>query len=122
MNWKNWTGSATFWKTLPTSSFLIFLAAVFCLFASLGFILDSRNPPETGASELALNVLVRSLFAVCWAFLGVRRMFKSMIRNCGWANVRTLDPKDISNQLRARVLAHGEQRDDQTILLIRRVC
>ena len=79
MNWKNWTGSATFWKTLPTSSFLIFLAAVFCLFASLGFILDSRNPPETGASELALNVLVRSLFAVCWAFLGVRRMFKSMI-------------------------------------------
>jgi len=87
MNWKNWTGSATFWKTLPTSSFLIFLAAVFCLFASLGFILDSRNPHETGASELALNVLVRSLFAVCWAFLGVRRMFKSMIRNCGWANV-----------------------------------
>jgi serine phosphatase RsbU (regulator of sigma subunit) len=79
MNWKNWTGSATFWRTLPTSSFLIFLAAVFGLFGSLGFILDSRNPQETTAGELAINVVMRSCFAVCWAFLGTRRMFKSMI-------------------------------------------
>jgi hypothetical protein len=79
MNWKNWTGSATFWKTLPNSSLLIFLAAVFCLFGSLGFILDSMNPQETTVSELAINVVVRSCFAVCWAFLGTRGMFKSMI-------------------------------------------
>ena len=63
---------------MPTSSFLIFLAAVFCLFGSLGFILDSRNPQETTVSELTI-VVVRSCFAVCWAFLGTRRMFKSMI-------------------------------------------
>lgn len=79
MNWENWTGSASFWKTLPNSSLLIFLAAVFCLFGSLGFILDSRNPQETTVSELTINVVVRSCFAVCWAFLGTRRMFKSMI-------------------------------------------
>jgi hypothetical protein len=51
MNWKNWTGSATFWKTLPNSSLLIFLAAVFCLFGSLGFNLDVKNPQETTATE-----------------------------------------------------------------------
>ena len=79
MNWKNWTGSATFWRTLPTSSLFIFLTGVFCLFASLGFIFDSRNPQETTASELTINVVVRACFAVCWAFLGTRGMFKFMI-------------------------------------------
>lgn len=79
MNWKNWIGSARFWRTLPASSLLVFLAAVFCLFGSLGFILDIRNPQETTASELTINVVIRSIFGVCWAFFGVRRMFKSMI-------------------------------------------
>ncbi len=82
MNWKNWTGSATFWKTLPNSSLLIFLAAVFCLFGSLGFILD-RNSQETTVSELAINVVVRSCLAVCWAFLGTRGMFKLMVPLAG---------------------------------------
>lgn len=31
MNWKKWTGSGTFWRTLRKSSLLIFLAAVLCL-------------------------------------------------------------------------------------------
>jgi phosphoserine phosphatase RsbU/P len=79
MNWKIWTGTASFWRTLPNSSLFVFLAAVFCLFGSLGFILDSRNPQRTTASELAINILVRACLAVCWAFLGTRRMFKSMI-------------------------------------------
>jgi hypothetical protein len=78
MNWKNWTGSASFWKTLPNSSLFIFLAAVFCLFGSLGFILDSRNPQETTVSELTINVVVRSCFAVCWAFLGTRRRLRTL--------------------------------------------
>jgi hypothetical protein len=79
MNWKNWTGGATFWKTLPNSSLFIFLAGVFCLFGSLGFTLDTLNLQKTTVSELTINVVVRSCFGVCWAFLGVRRMFKSMI-------------------------------------------
>lgn len=74
-----WSGSARFWRTMPNSSLLLFLAAVFCLFGSLGFILDSRNPQETTAGELAMNILVRACFAVGWAFLGTRRMFVSMI-------------------------------------------
>src|SRR6266567_2939082 len=64
MNWKNWTGSATFWKTLPNSSLLIFLAGVFCLFGSLGFIFDSLNFQKTTVSELTINVVVRSCFGV----------------------------------------------------------
>jgi hypothetical protein len=79
MNWRRWTGSATFWRSLPNSSLLIFFAAVFCLAGSLGFILDSRNPQETTPSELTINVVMRSCFAVSWAFLGIRRMFRSMI-------------------------------------------
>lgn len=79
MNWRNWTGSASFWRTLPNSSLLVFLTAVFCLFGSFGFILDTSNLQETPATELAINVVLRSCFGVCWAFLGVRRMFKSMI-------------------------------------------
>lgn len=79
MNWRNWTGSATFWRTLPRSSLLVFLAGVFFLFGSFGFILDTRNLHETTAKELALNVVLRSCFGVCWAFLGVGRMFKSMV-------------------------------------------
>jgi Stage II sporulation protein E (SpoIIE) len=79
MNWRNWTGSATFWRTLPNSSLLIFLTAVFCLFGSLGFILDTNNLQETTARELAINVVLRSCFGVCWAFLGTRGMFKSMV-------------------------------------------
>jgi hypothetical protein len=37
------------------------------------------NLQKTTVSELTVNVVVRSCFGVCWAFLGVRRMFKSMI-------------------------------------------
>lgn len=79
MNWKRWTGSATFWKTLPNRSLLIFLAAVFCLFGSLGFIFDIMNPQATTVSELTVNVVVRSCLGVCWAFVGTRGMFKLMV-------------------------------------------
>lgn len=79
MSRKNWTGRPTFWKTLSNSSLLIFLAAVFCLFGSLGFILDSTKPQESTVSALIINVTLRSCFAVCWAFLGTRGMFGSMI-------------------------------------------
>jgi hypothetical protein len=79
INWKTWTGTATFWKTLSKRSLLVFLAGVFCLLGSLGFILDSRNPQATTAGELTMNILVRACFAVGWAFFGTHRMFKSMI-------------------------------------------
>jgi len=79
MNWKSWIGTAAFWRSLPASSSLVFFAGVFFLFGSLGFILDIRNPQETTAGELTINVVVRSFFGVCWAFFGVRRMFKFMI-------------------------------------------
>ena len=83
INWKTWTGTATFWKTLPKRSLIVFLAGVFCLFGSLGFILDSRNPQATTAGELTMNILVRACFAVGWAFFGTHRMFKSMIPLAG---------------------------------------
>ena len=60
INWKTWTGTATFWQTLSKRSLIVFLAGVFCLFGgSLGFILDSSNPQATTAGELTMNILVR---------------------------------------------------------------
>jgi hypothetical protein len=83
MSWKTWTGTATFWETLSKRSLLVFLAGVFCLFASLGFILDCRTPQQTTAGELAMGILVRACIAVGWAFFGTHRMFKSMILLAG---------------------------------------
>jgi len=40
-----WTGRASFWRTLSKSSLLLFLAAVFCLFGSLGFISRQQESP-----------------------------------------------------------------------------
>jgi hypothetical protein len=83
INWKTWTGTATFWRTLSKRSLIVFLAGVFCLFGSLGFILDSSNPQATTAGELTMNILVRTCLAVGWAFFGTHRMFKSMIPVAG---------------------------------------
>lgn len=94
MNWKRWTGSATFWKTLPNRSLLIFLAAVFCLFGSLGFIFDIMNPQAT------------------FGMTGIEEVVQ---------RPKNKELRDISAELRARVLEYGEQRDDQTILLVRRL-
>ena len=57
INWKTWTGTATFWKTLSKRSLIVFLAGVFCLFGSLGFILGSSNPQATTAGELTMNII-----------------------------------------------------------------
>jgi hypothetical protein len=76
INRKTWTGTATFWKTLSKRSLIVFLAGVFCLFGSFGFILDSSNPQATTAGELTMK---RACFAVGWAFFGTHRMLKSMI-------------------------------------------
>jgi hypothetical protein len=83
MNWKTWTGTTSFWETLSRRSLIVFLAGVFCLFGSFGFILDSSNPQATTAGELTMNILVRACFAVGWAFFGTHRMFKSMIPLAG---------------------------------------
>jgi hypothetical protein len=115
MKQKNWIGTATFWRTLPASSLILFLAAVFCLFGSLGFILDIRNPQETTPNELTINVVVRSCFGVCWAFFGVRRMFKSMIPLAAvqvlilWLLVR------VSNQGRTLPLDPAPLKDKLTV-------
>jgi hypothetical protein len=83
MNWRTWTGTTSFWKTLSSRSLFVFLAGVFCLFGSLGFILDSGNPQETTGGQLTMNIVVRACFAVGWAFFGTHRMFKSMIPLAG---------------------------------------
>ena len=81
MNWKTWTGATSFWKTLSSRSLFVFLAGVFCLFGSLVFILDSRNPQETTGGELTMNILVRACFAVGWAFFGTHRRIQKIQRD-----------------------------------------
>ena len=68
-----------FWRTLPKKSLFAALAAVFFLFASSGFILDSRNTNASTSWILSLDIFTRGCLGVAWAFFGIRRMIKSMI-------------------------------------------
>lgn len=89
MNWKKWTGGATFWKTLPAPSLIIFLAGVSDGFTET-FDVRGREFGMAGIEEIIRDARSQGL-------------------------------REISTELRAQVLAHGEQRDDQTVLLVRRL-
>lgn len=74
-----WARSAAFYKGMPKRSTFAFLAGVFCLIASLGFILDTTNTQATTPLSIMANVLVRGGFGMVWAFAGTRRMIKVLI-------------------------------------------
>lgn len=70
------------WRTAPAKARIIFLFAVFFIFASIGFVsdvLDMGNEPTT---RFALSIFVFGGFAVCYAAGGVvmrKRFWKLLI-------------------------------------------
>jgi hypothetical protein len=59
------------WKTAPRWSVIVFLAAVFCIFASFGFVFDGMGMGRQSGLSLALSVVIISLFATGYAISGI---------------------------------------------------
>jgi hypothetical protein len=74
----NWAQNARFWITMPKQSLFLFLAGVFCIFASFGFIVTGMDPYALNSRLTLLWAFVSGLLSAGWAFFGTRRMLKSM--------------------------------------------
>ncbi|MBD3225225.1 MAG: SpoIIE family protein phosphatase [Caldithrix sp.] len=61
-----------FWKSLSKPSYILFLVAVFFLFASLGFIIDLFNHGETPLPDLLYSILFSGVVAVGYAYAATR--------------------------------------------------
>jgi len=61
-----------FWRSMPLRPYLLFLAAVFCLFSTFGFIDDIDSVGQSSVRELALNVMLSGLVAVAAAHAGAK--------------------------------------------------
>lgn len=65
------------WENVPRTNIVIFLLAVFCVFAGVGFASDSVGMGRAPVVRFVLSVLVSAGFAVCYAVAGItlRRRF-----------------------------------------------
>jgi len=63
---------AKFWRTIPPLSTAVFLGAVFCVFAGIGFLCMDLNPDPVSPLETASVVLMSGGFAVGYALAGTR--------------------------------------------------
>ncbi len=54
------------WKTVPRWAIIVFLLAVFCIFASFGFVFDGMDMGRQSALSLALSVVIIALFATSY--------------------------------------------------------
>ncbi len=59
-----------FWKTVPRTSSIIFLAGVFFIFSIIGFASDITEMGRQPPLRLALDVLISGLFPVFYAMAG----------------------------------------------------
>jgi hypothetical protein len=59
------------WKTVPRWAIVVFLLAVFCIFASFGFVFDGMGMERQSALCLALSVVIIALFATSYAVAGI---------------------------------------------------
>jgi hypothetical protein len=67
-----WAERAKFWRTIPPLSTGVFLAAVFCVLGSIGFLSMGVNPDWGSPLQTALVVLISGGFAVGYALAGTR--------------------------------------------------
>src|ERR1700761_5353385 len=72
------TNARSTWQDIPRRSFVLFLAAVFCTFAILGFVGDISDMGRQSPIRLATSVMLSGSFAVVYAYSGIR------LRNRFW--------------------------------------
>jgi Stage II sporulation protein E (SpoIIE) len=59
------------WQNTPVWSVVVFLSAIFFVFASFGFVLDGMDMGRQPALRFALTVVLIGLFAECYAISGI---------------------------------------------------
>jgi len=59
------------WRNTPRSSVVVFLSAVFCVFAIVGFANDILDMGGMQPTRFAINVVAIALFSVAYAFSGI---------------------------------------------------
>jgi len=59
------------WRSIPRTSVVIFLSAVFCVFSIIGFANDILDMGNQQPIRFVTGVLATGLFAVCYAYAGV---------------------------------------------------
>jgi hypothetical protein len=67
----NLTTSLSRWQTAPRSSMVVFLLAVFVVFASIGFVNDVGDMGRQRPLRLLLYALTSGGFSVCYALSGI---------------------------------------------------
>jgi hypothetical protein len=59
------------WKTVPRWAIVTFLLAVFCIFASFGFVFDGMDMARQSALSLAISIVIIAFFSTCYAIAGI---------------------------------------------------
>jgi serine phosphatase RsbU (regulator of sigma subunit) len=62
---------ASFWRTTPRWSLVVFLVAVFFIFASFGFVFDVMDTGREPTLRFALTIMVVGLFSTAYAVSGI---------------------------------------------------
>jgi hypothetical protein len=68
-----------FWRTIPPLSTTVFLAAVFCVFGSIGFLSVGLNPHLGSPLQTALMALITGGFGVGYALVGIRHKPRALL-------------------------------------------
>lgn len=91
-----WRETAKYWKAVPVGSTLLFLSAVFCLFACVGFLGSLISFRGTGLGSAAIWALSSGSFAILYALSATRRYIRLMIATAatqvlfnGWLSYTT---------------------------------
>lgn len=68
---------ASFWKTIPRKSAVIFLCGVFCLFCAIGLVGDVTDAGHEQLARLLATTLLSGILAILYAVSGItlRRQF-----------------------------------------------
>src|SRR5262249_7534037 len=107
-----------YWKTISPRSSTLFLAGVFSLFASFGFITANMGFERPDPIAASIAAVVYGAFGMAWAFAGTRRIvwmmialgFAQLVVNVGLQNVlaRWLpEPRSDAAELRRFAMANG---------------
>src|SRR5258708_2039762 len=79
MGIERWQRSARYWKTVPRSTDGMILAGIFCLFSCMGLAICMVNVLVTPVPWALGLAAISGGFAVGWAYLGFRALWKWML-------------------------------------------